>query len=191
MTEPSTRDERLEFIVCDDEATLVYVANLAAIVLHVWFSHDPTLDVPDFLLIDLDPGEGCTLATLARVALAARDELAGIGIATLVKTTGGSGLHAVVPLEPRYDWELAKGFAELVARRINAVLPADTTLLRTPRQAAARDRLPRLRPGRQGQDVRRPVQRPAARRGAGLDADRLERGRGDAPQAGPRDRARR
>jgi bifunctional non-homologous end joining protein LigD len=129
-TGASTRHESVEFIVCDDEATLAYVANLAAIVLHVWYSHTPTLDVPDFILIDLDPWEGCTLATLARVALAVRDELTAIGVEPLVKTTGGSGLHVVVPLEPRYDWEMAKGFSELIAHRVHGVLPSHTTLER-------------------------------------------------------------
>ena len=129
-TDASTRREQLTFIVCDDEATLALVANLAAIVLHVWYSRTPTLDVPDFILIDLDPWEGCTLATLARVALAVRDELTTIGVAPLVKTTGGSGLHVVVPLEPRYDWETAKGFSELLARRIHDVVPEHTTLER-------------------------------------------------------------
>jgi bifunctional non-homologous end joining protein LigD len=124
------RHSDIEFIVCDDEATLAYVANLASIVLHVWYSRTPTLDIPDFILIDLDPWEGCTLATLARVALAVRDELAAIGVTPLVKTTGGSGLHVVVPLEPRYDWETAKGFSELIARRIHDVLPDHTTLER-------------------------------------------------------------
>ncbi len=128
--EGSERHGAIEFIVCDDEATLAYVANLAAIVLHVWYSRTPTLDVPDFILIDLDPWEGCTLATLARVALAVRDELTAIGVQPLVKTTGGSGLHVVVPLEARYDWETAKGFSELIARRIHTVLPDHTTLER-------------------------------------------------------------
>ncbi len=126
----SARHEVMEFIVCDDEATLAYVANLAAVVLHVWYSHAPTLDVPDFILIDLDPWEGCTLATLARVALAVRDELTAIGVTPLVKTTGGSGLHVVVPLEPAYDWDTAKGFSELIAHRIHTVLPEHTTLER-------------------------------------------------------------
>jgi bifunctional non-homologous end joining protein LigD len=126
----SSRRDGLEFIVCDEEATLAYVGNLASIVLHVWYSRTPTLDVPDFILIDLDPWEGCTLATLARVALAVRDELAAIGVTPLVKTTGGSGLHAVVPLEPRYDWDTAKGFSELIARRVHTVLPELTTLER-------------------------------------------------------------
>jgi len=128
--EGSERHGAIEFIVCDDEATLAYVANLAAIVLHVWYSRTPTLDVPDFILIDLDPWEGCTLATLARVALVVRDELRAIGVEPLVKTTGGSGLHVVVPLAPRYDWDTAKGFAELVAHRVHTLLPEQTTLER-------------------------------------------------------------
>lgn len=131
VTDASTRREKLEFIVCNNEPTLAYVANLAAIVLHVWYSHAPTLDVPDFILIDLDPWNGCTLATLAQVALAVRDELGAVGVKPLVKTTGGSGLHVVIPLAPRYDWEVAKAFAELIARRIHSVLPDQTTLERT------------------------------------------------------------
>jgi bifunctional non-homologous end joining protein LigD len=130
-TDASTRHDNIEFIVCDDEATLAYTANLAAIVLHVWYSRTPTLDVPDFILIDLDPGDGCTLATLARVALAARDELQAVGVEPLVKTTGGSGLHVVVPLAPNYDWDQAKGFSELIARRIHDVAGDYTTLDRT------------------------------------------------------------
>jgi bifunctional non-homologous end joining protein LigD len=130
-TSASTRNEVVEFMLCENEATLAYVANLAAVVLHVWYSREPTLDVPDFILIDLDPDDDCTLATLARVALAARDELATVGVTPLVKTTGGKGLHVVVPLEPHYDWDTAKGFAELIARRIHDVVPEQTTLERT------------------------------------------------------------
>jgi bifunctional non-homologous end joining protein LigD len=126
----STRRDHIDFVVCDDEATLAYVANLASIVLHVWYSHVPTLDTPDFILIDLDPFE-CGIATLARVALRFREELESIGLHSLVKTTGGSGLHVVIPLEARYDYELAKNFAQLLAHRINTIAPQDTTLERT------------------------------------------------------------
>src|SRR5579883_2597412 len=63
----------VEFMVCNDEPTLAYVANLAAITLHVWTSREPKLENPDFLLIDLDRGDGCTLATLCSVALTFRD----------------------------------------------------------------------------------------------------------------------
>jgi bifunctional non-homologous end joining protein LigD len=126
----STRRDHIDFMVCDDEATLAYVANLAAIVLHVWYSHLPTLDTPDFILIDLDPYE-CGIATLARVALRFREELESIGLHPLVKTTGGTGLHVVIPLEPRYDYELAKNFAQLLAQRVNGIAPELTTLERT------------------------------------------------------------
>ena len=129
---PSTGEPReVTYVVCDDEATLVWVANLAAITLHIWYSRVGTIDVPDVILLDLDPGERCPLARLAKVALAFRDELAGVGVVPVVKTTGGMGLHVIVPLQPRYDYDVAKAFAELVARRVNTVLPKDTTLERT------------------------------------------------------------
>ena len=128
---PTTGQPRdVTYVVCDDEATLVWVANLAAITLHIWYSHVPAIDVPDVILFDLDPGERCPLARLAKVALAFREELENVGIRAYVKTTGGMGLHVIVPLEPHYDYEVAKGVSELVARRINAVLPKDTTLER-------------------------------------------------------------
>ncbi|MDQ2907781.1 MAG: non-homologous end-joining DNA ligase [Candidatus Eremiobacteraeota bacterium] len=126
------RHETVRFILCNDEATLVYVANLAAIVLHVWTSRDGSLDTPDFLFFDLDPHDGCTLATLAKVALALRDALAEIGLDALVKSSGGTGLHVLVPLAPQYDYDFCKGFAELVARTLHGRLPDWTTLLRMP-----------------------------------------------------------
>ncbi len=126
----SQRRDHIDFVVCDDEATLAYVANLGSIVLHIWYSHLPSLETPDFILIDLDPFQ-CGIATLARVALRFREELQNIGLVPLVKTTGGSGLHLVLPLEPHYDYELAKSFAELLARRVHEVMPAETTIERT------------------------------------------------------------
>lgn len=126
----SSRRDHIDFVVCDDEATLAYVANLGSIVLHVWYSRVPTLDTPDFILIDLDPFE-CGIATLARVALRFRAELEAIGLHALVKSTGGSGLHLVLPLEPHYDYDLAKNFAQLLAHRVNGIAPQDTTLERT------------------------------------------------------------
>lgn len=129
---PSTGAPReVVFPVCDDEASLVWVANLAAITLHIWYSHVPTLDVPDLILLDLDPGERCPLARLAKVALAFRDELAGVGVMPVVKSTGGMGFHVIIPLQPQYDYEVAKAFSELIARRVHTVLPKDTTLERT------------------------------------------------------------
>jgi bifunctional non-homologous end joining protein LigD len=132
MIPPTTGQPReVRYVVCEDEATLVWVANLAAVTLHIWYSRIPTLDVPDVILFDLDPGERCPLARLAKVALCFRDELASVGLRAYVKSTGGFGLHVIVPLEPRYDYDVAKGVSELLARRIHGALPDDTTLERT------------------------------------------------------------
>jgi bifunctional non-homologous end joining protein LigD len=125
------RRGEVRFIMCDDEATLVFVANLASIVLHVWMSREPDLDNPDLMLFDLDPGESCGSRRLARVALAFAETLDEIGLRPLVKTTGGMGLHVIVPLQPRYSYDVVKGFGELIARRVNARMPKDTTLERS------------------------------------------------------------
>ena len=122
----------VRFILCNDEATLAYVANLAAIVLHVWTSRVPALDVPEFLFFDLDPHDGCTLATLAKTALALHEALAQIGLEALVKSSGGSGLHVVIPLVPEYSYEICKAFAELAARTLQRRRPDTTTLERAP-----------------------------------------------------------
>jgi bifunctional non-homologous end joining protein LigD len=137
-TVPSPHGTRTEiaFIVCDDEATLTYVANLASVVLHVWTSKLPDLDEPDLMLFDLDPFD-CTLATLAKVALAFRAACEEIGLVPLVKTTGGSGLHVVIPLAAGYSYDTVKVFAEIVARRVHGVVPDLTTLERTIAKRAA------------------------------------------------------
>jgi bifunctional non-homologous end joining protein LigD len=126
------RGAPIDFIVCNDEATLTYVANLAAIVLHVWTSRTNALDEPDFLFFDLDPFDGCTLANLAKTAVTLRDTLAEIGLVPLVKSSGGSGLHVVIPLVAGYSFEFCKGFGELIMRTLHARLPEGTTLERMP-----------------------------------------------------------
>ena len=109
---------KVTYVVCNDEPTLAYVANLASIVLHAWTSRVDSLDEPDFVFFDLDPGERCSLKTLASVALGVRDALASIGLQALVKTSGGMGLHVFLPLAGGYSYEAAKIFAELAARHV-------------------------------------------------------------------------
>lgn len=133
VTVPTPGGSRSEttFVVCNDAPSLVYLANLASIVLHVWTSRMPALDEPDFVLFDLDPGEKCTLKTLATVALAVRGLLEEIGLKPLVKTTGGYGVHVIVPLTSGYSYDTAKIFAEIVARRAAAEQGESATLQRT------------------------------------------------------------
>lgn len=121
---------KVSYMLCNDEATLVWCANLASIVLHTWYSHVPTTDSPDYALFDLDTCEQTSMKTLATVALAFRDLLQEIGLYPVVKTSGGSGLHVVIPLRSGYDYDTVRAFAEIVARHIAQALPALTTLER-------------------------------------------------------------
>jgi len=122
---------KVAYILCNQEATLAWCANLASIVLHVWYSRVPKLECPEYVLFDLDPAEACATNTLATVALAFRDHLKAIGCSPLVKTTGGSGLDLIIPLKLQYDVDTAKQFAESLARRIAHELPELTTLERS------------------------------------------------------------
>lgn len=137
LASPDGHRAKTTYMICNDEPSLVYVANLAAIVLHVWTSRIATIEEPDYIFFDLDPGETCTIKTLAAVALEVRDVLASIGLVTLVKTSGGTGLHVVVPLVRGYGYDAAKMFAEIVATRIAHADPRRVTLERS---VAKRDR---------------------------------------------------
>jgi bifunctional non-homologous end joining protein LigD len=128
---PGGTRSHVTFAVCNDAPSLVYFANLATIVLHVWTSRMPKLEEPDFVIFDLDPGEKCTLKTLGTVALKVRGLLEEIGLKPLVKTTGGYGVHVIVPLASGYSYDTAKVFAEIVARRAAAQLGEPATLERT------------------------------------------------------------
>lgn len=127
----------VRYIICDDRQTLAYLANLAAITLHVWTSRVGSLDEPDFVFFDLDPGDKCPLKRLAAVALRLRDLLVEIGLRPIVKSSGGSGLHVLVPLGPGYDYDVVKTFGEIVARRMVEVMPDDVSLERSTRRRPA------------------------------------------------------
>ena len=131
ISSPEGRRAKTSYMLCNDENALLWVANMASLVLHIWTSHLPTIEEPDFVFFDLDPGERCTLKTLVNVALAMRDMLVEIGLSPLVKTSGGTGLHVVVPLARGYDYEAAKLFAEAAASQLDHRIPDAVTLERS------------------------------------------------------------
>jgi bifunctional non-homologous end joining protein LigD len=123
--------KKVTYVICNDEATLAYLANLASIVLHVWTSRVESLDEPDLVFFDLDPGEKCTLKTMAQAALGVRAALGEIGLDPLIKTSGGLGLHVFVPLAAGYSYDTVKLFAELVARHVAGAMGDAVTTVRT------------------------------------------------------------
>jgi bifunctional non-homologous end joining protein LigD len=128
---PEGRRAKTSYMLCNDEAALVWAANMASLVLHVWTSHLPSIEEPDFVFFDLDPGEKCSLKTLAGVALGMRDMLEEIGMTPLVKTSGGTGLHVLVPLAAGYGYDAAKLFAEASAMQLAHRLPDAVTVERS------------------------------------------------------------
>jgi bifunctional non-homologous end joining protein LigD len=112
----------LRQVVCEEAATLAYLANQACITPHVFLSRADRLDHPDQLIFDLDPaGDDFEEARLA--ALALRDLLRELELPSFAKTTGGKGLHLTVPLDRRADFDTVRRFARDVADLLAARQP--------------------------------------------------------------------
>ena len=104
----SKRD--VNYIVCNDLDTLIWLANLAALEIHMPFSKIDSLDKPDLLFFDVDPEPPATLGDAAEVALLLRDKLRDLGLTPFVKTSGKKGLHVIIPIEPEHTFEKARAF---------------------------------------------------------------------------------
>lgn len=129
--ESESAKRTIRYVVCNDERSLLYLANLATITLHAWQSQVSSLDCPDVLLFDLDPMPECPLRRLARAALSVRGILGSIGLSSRVKTTGGTGLHVIVALRPDVPYSEVRRFTELVGHRVVGALPDQVTIERT------------------------------------------------------------
>ncbi|GAA1680581.1 non-homologous end-joining DNA ligase [Glycomyces endophyticus] len=115
------------YAVCDDTATLLYLANLSAIEFHVWPARADRIDRPDRLVIDLDPPDGTPLPALRSVARRARDLYTEVGLTPYLQATGGRGYHVVAPLDRSRDFT----FVRDLAGRLAAHLAADDPELLT------------------------------------------------------------
>jgi bifunctional non-homologous end joining protein LigD len=118
-----TKSAFVEYPLCDDEASLLWFANIGAITFHVWMSRVQAPGSPDYLWFDLDPLEGCPVKSLARVALRVREVLAATRLEPRVKTTGGKGLHVIAPLPGATTYDAARGFEQQVALRMKEEMP--------------------------------------------------------------------
>jgi bifunctional non-homologous end joining protein LigD len=102
-TVPIESEERtIHFVVANDRATLLYLANLACIDQNPWMSRVGNLSCPDYVLIDLDPYH-CAYDRIVEAAQLVRSKLEAMGLEGFPKTTGGDGMHMYVPLEPVYS----------------------------------------------------------------------------------------
>ena len=123
-------------VICDDKASLLYLANLGCIDQNPYMSRMGTLEHPDFILIDLDPYH-CGYDRIVEAAQLVREKLRLIGLTGYPKTTGGNGMHVYVPVEPIYSSAQTRQFAEILARWVAAERP---DIFTTPRMVSAREK---------------------------------------------------
>jgi bifunctional non-homologous end joining protein LigD len=106
----------MDYCVCSDAATLVWLANLAALELHTNLGRVGHIDRPQYVVFDLDPGPETSIVECCRVALLLRDMFEGLDLASLAKTSGSKGLQVYVPLNrPSATYERTRSFAKAVA----------------------------------------------------------------------------
>ena len=126
-SEGSERDIR--YFVIENEEGLAYVANMAAIPLHIWSSRMQSLQHPDWCILDLDPKEA-PFTNVVRVAREIHALCEHAELPHFVKTTGSTGLHVLIPLGARYTHEQSRAMAELLANCVVKRLPEIATVAR-------------------------------------------------------------
>jgi bifunctional non-homologous end joining protein LigD len=122
-------EREIRYFVLDDVESLIYVANMASIPLHVWSSRVATLEKPDWSILDLDP-KGAPFADVVKIARYLHGLCTDVGLTTYVKTSGSTGLHVLIPLGARYTYEQSRTLAELLARFTAKSLPDIATVVR-------------------------------------------------------------
>jgi bifunctional non-homologous end joining protein LigD len=157
-----------EYLVADDAAGLVALAQMDILEIHTWNATVAELERPDRLVIDLDPGAGVAWSDVAAAAQLVRRRLRALGLAAFAKTTGGKGLHVVVPLVPSAEWALCLDFARALCTSLARQAPERLTAHMGKQQRVGRVYLDYLRNNRTNTSVAAFSTR--ARRGAPVSA---------------------
>ena len=118
------------FLVCTDEASLLYIASLGCIEMNPWSSRTKTPDNPDWCIIDLDPNKNTSFDQVVEAAVITRQVLEGMGVTSYCKTSGSTGLHIYVPLGAKYTYEDSKEFARAVVTKVHSLVPGITSIER-------------------------------------------------------------
>ena len=125
--EARTEERRIEMIVIEDLADLLWVAGQACIELHPWLSRRDDPEHPDLALFDLDPGPGAGFEGALQVGAHLREDLERRGLRCYAKTSGGKGLHVLVPVARRYLFREVRAWVRRVAAELQALHPHEVT----------------------------------------------------------------
>jgi bifunctional non-homologous end joining protein LigD len=122
--------EKKNFLVPEDEAAILYMANLGAIEMNPWNSTIHKEDYPDWCLIDLDPSAKNTFEQVIETALVTKEVLDNMGIKGYVKTSGSTGIHIYIPLGAKYNYDQSQLLGKVIATQVNHILPETTSIER-------------------------------------------------------------
>jgi bifunctional non-homologous end joining protein LigD len=124
----------MDYVMAQDRASLLFLTNLGCIDHNPWSSRYDRQDHPDYVFFDLDPTPDTPFSTVQRVARAIYRVLLTTRLVSFLKTSGATGFHIYVPLEPVYTYEQTRTFAAIISQMVASELPRDTTLERSVRK---------------------------------------------------------
>nr|WP_217426366.1 hypothetical protein [Candidatus Methylobacter favarea] len=124
-------DKEIDYIVCNNKATLTYLNNLGCIEINPWHSTIQALERPDYLIIDIDPSDKNTFEEVIDAANVVHEILEKAGAANFCKTSGATGLHVYIPTRKKYTYDQLKDFAELICVLTHEQLPETTSTERS------------------------------------------------------------
>jgi len=121
---PDKKTGKIEpYITLSNAEALAGLAQMGVLEVHPWGSRNEDLEHPDRIIIDLDPDPTVPWGRLAASAGEVRKELKKLGLESFLKSTGGKGLHVVVPIEPKHDWTVIKQLAHAFVLQMEKVQP--------------------------------------------------------------------
>lgn len=123
-------NKEINYILCNNQATLTYLNNLGCIEVNPWHSTVKALNKPDYLIIDIDPSDKNTFEQVIETANVIRDIFKKAGVESYCKTSGATGLHVYVPAQKKYTYDQLKDFAHLICIMAQEQLPSFTSLER-------------------------------------------------------------
>ncbi|MEX6688245.1 DNA ligase D [Danxiaibacter flavus] len=129
--ESASTNKTIDYIVCNNLATLLYLANLGCIEINPWNSTILKPDAPTWMVIDIDPSPKSKFTEVVDVALATKEVMDKLKMECFCKTSGASGLHVYTPLKNKYDYKQVRDFAQIIAGMVVEMLPDTSSIERS------------------------------------------------------------
>jgi bifunctional non-homologous end joining protein LigD len=149
-----SNDKNIEYLVCNSEDSLLYMAQLGCIEINPWSSRINGLHKPDWVVIDLDP-EAIAFKKVVEVALEVKKLCDELNVPCYPKTSGKTGMHIFIPLNAKYTYNQVKTFGEILANLVHERVPKITSVERSPKKRQGKIYLDYLQ-NREGQTLAAP-----------------------------------